>query len=94
MILIEAGLLVARHRLEHTPPEEEAGVTLLLRHGLSITDDPRIAAIIKSCLITLLGIEPRPKKDDAAEIPDEVFDVVTDWQPPDRTRVRESPHST
>lgn len=92
--LIEAGQLLARHRLEHTPPEDGAGVTLLLRYVLSMTDDPSVAAVIKSCLITLLGIEASLKIPDAAEIPDEAFDAATNWPYPTDGRIRASTYST
>ena len=78
-LLIEANLLVARRHLESEPPEDIPGVTLLLRYGLSITEDPCLAAVIKSCLVTLLGIARPPDTELIDEIPDEVFDTVSDW---------------
>ena len=76
--LVEANLMIARHHLETAPPENLEAVTLLLRYGLSITDDPRMAAIIKSCLITLLDMEGSVA-DAADQMPDEAFDAAVNW---------------
>lgn len=83
-VIIEANMLIARHRLENAPPENQGGVSLLLRYGLSVTNDPCLAAIIKSCLVTLLDMAPPPDAVDAEEIPDEAFDDAVNW--PDLAR--------
>lgn len=77
--LIEASLLVARHRLETAPPENLVGVTLLLRYGLSITDNPRLASVIKACLVTLLKMEASRACERVDQIPDEAFDAAVNW---------------
>jgi hypothetical protein len=90
-IMIEANILLARHQLENAPPEDRNGVTLLLRYGLSVTNDPCLAAIIKSCLVTLLDMTPPPHAGDAEEIPDEAFDAAVDWPDPIRARNHTGP---
>ena len=90
-VFVEANMLLARHRLVSAPPEDESGVTLLLRYGLSVTDDPCLAAIIKSCLVTLLGMAPPPDARDAEEIPDEAFDAAVDWPDSDCSHAYSGP---
>ena len=84
--LIEANLLIARDRLETVPPEDIVGVTLLLRYGLSITDDPRMAAVIKSCLVTLLETEADREITRVDDLPDEAFDAALNWRETGQTK--------
>ena len=89
--LIEANLLIARDRLETVPPEDTVGVALLLRYGLSITDDPRMAAVIKSCLVTLMDTEARQKVSHVDDLPDEAFDAAVNWRETRGTKAIKSP---
>ncbi len=81
LTLIEANLIVARHRLEHTPPSTPGGLVLLLRHALSITVDAHVAAILKSCLLALTGSEAAC--DDSAPdqeiLTEDSFDDIVNW---------------
>jgi hypothetical protein len=81
LTLLEADMLVARHRLEHTPPCSAAGLALLLRHILTLTDDPHVAAAVKACLAGLLGLPPSFVAVEEGEDgpPDDVFDGPTGW---------------
>jgi len=81
LTLLEADMLLAGHRLEHTPPTSAAGLVLMLRHTLTLTDDPRVAAAIKSCLAGLLGLPAAAvavgEGDDGP--PDATFDGPVGW---------------
>lgn len=55
LTMLDANLLLAQHRLEHTPPVSREGLAVLLQYALSITTDPSVAAVLKSCLTGLVG---------------------------------------
>jgi hypothetical protein len=82
-LLAEANALLARQMLERTAPATLTGVAVLLRHGLSHTEDPDMAALIKSVLAMLLGIDPEELLDrpDALpdDLPDTAFDLAMLW---------------
>jgi hypothetical protein len=77
-LLAEANALLARQLLERTAPATLTGVAVLLRHGLSHTDDPDMAALLKSVLAMLLGIDPEAQLDRPDAMPDDLPDTVFD----------------
>ncbi|MEQ8967677.1 MAG: hypothetical protein RID91_17820 [Azospirillaceae bacterium] len=82
-ILAEANAMLARQLLERTPPTTLTGLAVLLRHALGRTDDPDHAALLKSCLAMLLGVDPEAQLDDPEatpdDLPDSAFDLALLW---------------
>lgn len=76
LTMIDANMLLARHRLEHTPPVSKEGVAILLRYALSITNDPNVAAVLKSCLTAVVGVVQAGDGIDMGEAGDEAFDDI------------------
>lgn len=77
-LLAEANALLARQLLERTAPSTLTGLAVLLRHGLSQTSDPDMAALMKSGLAMLLGIDPEEQLDHADALPDDLPDTAFD----------------